>query len=324
MRIRFFRAWASNNSGAYLLLGRFAEVTTAEEVARSLNETLAEHDAWVNRDPRPEGPSPFMAFAEKHGLPMQMAWVTWEDGMRCEVLGSQVLMEGYANDMPSTFVAWVAKHGGHVEAEIVHAHGATVLQVEMHTVGGWKKENREASRAALARFVDRVRADPEVQATLVPKRRGDPPREVHAVPSEAPHRLLLAPTRVTQASKAIRDAAREEGVVVRFSVSEWIHDIGDPAAVMAAPVDDAWFDVVVEDPGPTPELLIAAMTEKLGMRAGVPEYYLSNRPVRRTGLPRPWPRAFGQPGSRAHCEEMLAVLLAHGATAAIRPTPQAD
>lgn len=319
MRIRFFRAWASNNSGAYLLLGQFAEVKMAEEVARPLNEALAEDEAWCKSHPQSEAQSPFMAFAEKHGLPMQMTWVPWKEGMRCEVLGSQVLIQGWAADMPSTFVAWVAKHGGHVETEIICAQGATVLQVTMRTEEGWRTD---AARAALVRFVERVRADPEVQATLVPKRRGDPPREVHAVPSGAPHRLLLAPKGVMQASKAIREAAREEGVVVRFSVSEWIHDLGDPAAVMAAPVDYEWLDVVVEDPGPTPEALIAAIAEQLEMRPDFAEFLVTNRPARRTGLIRPWPRIFIQRGSRPHCEQMLAVLLAHGATAAIRPTPR--
>ena len=319
MRIRFFRAWASNNSGAYLLLGQFAEVKMAEEVARSLNEMLAEDDAWWKSNPERDASSPFLRFAEKHGLPAQMAGVMWRPGMHCEVLGSQVLLQGWSSCMPSTFVAWVAKHGGHVETEIICAQGATVLQVTMRTEEGWRTD---AARAALARFVDRVRADPEVQATLVPKRRGDPPREVHAVPSGAPHRLLLAPKGVMQASKAIREAAREEGVVVRFSVSEWIHDLGDPAAVMAAPVDHEWLDVLVEDPGPTPEALIAAIAEQLEMRPDFAEFLVTNRPARRTGRIRPWPRTFVERGSRARCEQVLAVLLANGATAAIRPTPR--
>lgn len=234
MRIRFFHAFASNNSGAYVLLGRFHDVAVAEATAAELNEALAAHDAWEAILPPARDPSPFMAFAERHGLPMQGGWVPWEAGMRCEVLGQQILLESYAADMPSAFVAWVAKHGGHVETELIHAHGATVLKARVWMDGHWQPEKKDASAAAHLRFEERMRTDAELADTIAPRHEKDPKRALHFVRDPMGSRLvLLAPRDVTRASRVIRAAATAEGLRTDFSVTEWIDERGDPAAVMA-------------------------------------------------------------------------------------------
>jgi hypothetical protein len=315
MRIRWFRAFASNNSGAYVLLGRFRDLAVAEASARELNEALAAHDAWASALAPATGTSPFMTFAEKHGLPMQHGRVPWEEGMRCEVLGQQVLLESYAAEMPSAFVAWIAKHGGHVETEIIHAHGATVLRAAMHTHEGWRPENRLASVAARTRVVERARAHPDVVDVLAPRRPEEPLRRLHAVPDGAPSTLLLAPRDVTRATKAIRAIALEEEVSVSFSISEWIDDHADPAAVMAGAIRTEWLDVVLASPGPDPEALIEALAAELKRERRYVESLVLDRPLRHTGQPAPWPRHIVRGATAGWAERVLAVALACGASA---------
>lgn len=316
MRIRFFRAFASNNSGAYVLLGRFYEAKVAEEAAHELNEVLAAEDVWCASRPEPGARGPFMTFAEKHGLPMQTPYSGWREGMRCEVLGSQVLLEGYAPDMPSTFVAWIAKQGGHVESEIIHAHGARILSVTVSVAypgpGVEREAARNAAREAVQRFQERVRIDPEVQTSLAPRRWGESPREVHVANASM---LVLAPYELTRASRAIRALAASEGVRVSFQVSEWIDDEGDPARAMTSQRPEQ-FDVLLDHAGPTPDQVSAAMAAVKNIPASLAASLLSNRPNRK-GTTMPSPRRIAGRVTREAADELVRAVSAAGAVARI-------
>lgn len=311
MRVRLFRAWASNNSGAYVLLGRFRDASVAEKAAADLNDALAAHDEWSARVPQSKDASPFMAFAEAHGLPMQDRWVPWGDGMRCQVLDRQVLLEGYAADMPSAFVAYVAKHEGHVETELIHAHGAVILRAEVWMVEGWRAERQVESAAALARFEARIGGDAELAASL--EGRGQhAPRRAHVIAAEdGEAHVIAAPRDVTRASKALRAAALAEGLLISFQVSEWVDDQGDPAEVIARAVTKECLGVELVDVGSSPDEVRAALTEILGIAPEEVARVLGPSPTAR-------PRRFMQGAARAHCELAIRLLRRHGATVRLR------
>jgi hypothetical protein len=47
MRIRVFRAFASNNSGSYTLVGHFETIDGAREAEEALARLCADHSAWL-------------------------------------------------------------------------------------------------------------------------------------------------------------------------------------------------------------------------------------------------------------------------------------
>jgi|GEM_PF-791166 len=319
MRIRFFRAWASNNSGAYVLLGRFRDVAVAEAAARELNQMLAVQDAWTETEPNAVGTAPSKVFADRHGLSFETGWPSWRRGMRCEVLGNQVLLEGHAAYMPPMFVGWIAKHGGHVETEIVHAHGAIIVRGHAWVRNGSRPESRDAAAQTLGSFAERVRDDPEVVAALAPPRWGKAGRAVH-VTSEGPSiDIVLAPHEVTRATKAIRALADAEGVQLNLHVFEWIDAQLDPAALVAAAAGTPSYDVMLGDPGPTPERVSTAIVETTNLDPELAEAYVRDRPHPRTGAPPVWPRAIAQRVTEAHAQALLSAIREAGATASMVP-----
>ena len=47
MRIRVFRAFASNNSGSYTLVGHLETIDGAREAEEALARLCADHSAWL-------------------------------------------------------------------------------------------------------------------------------------------------------------------------------------------------------------------------------------------------------------------------------------
>lgn len=313
MRVRLFRAWASNNSGAYVLLGRFHHAAVAASVASTLNEALAAHDAWVLSRPPSKGDSPFMAFAQAHGLPMQDGWVPWTHGMRCEVLDTQVLLDGYAAEMPSAFVAFVAKHRGHVESEIIHAHGAVIVRVNLWMKDGYRPERAADAAAARARFEAAIESDPELTEALA----GDPrwarsARRPHVIEGDGYHsfELIVAPCDVAKASRAIRRCAQAEGLTTLFHAFEWPEDEGDPAEAIALATRKESLTVEIEEVGSTPAELERALVELVGLAPELARQLLAEDPR--------GPRQFFGNASRRECDVALRVVRRFGATAHVR------
>jgi hypothetical protein len=314
MRIRFFRAWASNNSGAYVLLGRFRDAAVAAEVGRTLDEALAAHDLWARALPPSTGESPFMAFARAHGLPMQEGWVSWNDGMRCEVLDTQVLLEGYAAEMPSAFVAFVAKHGGHVASEIIHAHGAVMVRANVWMKNGYRPEREDDARAARARFETAIETDAELADALASDPRWPrPTRRAHVLDLDGfDHsvEVLVAPRDVAKASRALRRCAAAEGLTTLFHVFEWSDDEGDPAETMLLAMRTESLGVEIDDVGATPAELERALVELVGLGPDQAKQLLA--PDRRG------PRRFFGAASRRECDVAARVVRRFGASAHVR------
>ncbi|AKF04275.1 hypothetical protein [Sandaracinus amylolyticus] len=263
------------------------------------------------QEPPAKDPSPFMAFAQKHGLPMQTGWVPWQEGMRCEILGAQVLLESYAAEMPSAFIAWIAKHGGHVQTELIHAHGPLVLRAHVWMKDGWSPENHVRAHHALARFEAKVSVDPEVKASLQ-HRWATVSRGIHFVPNEHGGReALVAPYDVTRASRALRAAAISEGLGISFELFEWIDHESDPAEVIALSARGESLRLEIDDPGPRPEELARALTDLLGIPPERATWMVLPRksPARSVVLDHV---------SRRHGELALRVVRHHGATAHLR------
>jgi hypothetical protein len=282
MRIRLYRAWASNNSGAYVLLGSFASVEATEAAVRDLEEG----DALT-------GP---------HAIDPAGS------GLRWEVLGAQVLIEGYAAGMPPIFCAWVAKHGGHVQTELIHAHGPVVLRAHAWVPGHWIAEQAEQARRAEAGFVEALDTDPELAALLSARAPGGVPRRIEALPREhgglevvcAPHHGLV------EATRALRRLAREHGLELRLSVFEWTSSDSDPAEVLALDARREWLTVAIDEVGDRPDELRKALLEVVGIAPQLVDAYLQPRaPVL-------------QRTSRAHAEVVVRLLRQLGAKAHVR------
>jgi hypothetical protein len=75
MRIRIWNAFASNNSGAYTLVGCFVSPERAREVAQELRVLFEKHDSWVSaarsNEPR-DATSPLRKLAEAEGLSTEL------------------------------------------------------------------------------------------------------------------------------------------------------------------------------------------------------------------------------------------------------------
>lgn len=286
MRVRLYRAWASNNSSAYVLLGRFASVEAAEAALRDLEEG----DALT-------GP---------HAIDPA------GNGLRWEVLGEQVLIEGYAADMPPVFCAWVAKHGGHVQTELIHAHGPVVIRAQAWVPGHWERGKEEAARSARDRFVAALDVDPDLAVLLSAQTPGGGPRTIQALLGEgsglevvcAPHHGLVETT------KALRRLAREHGLEVRFEVFEWMMTDSDPAEVLALDARREWLTVAIDEVGDRPDELRQALVEVVGISPQLVDVYLRPDPKRRGSLL--------QRASRPHAELVVRLLRHLGAKAHVR------
>ena len=65
MKIRIWNAFASNNSGSYVIVGSFPTEALAAEVSAELGAAAKAMSVWVQA---PEGDSPLAALAAKYGI----------------------------------------------------------------------------------------------------------------------------------------------------------------------------------------------------------------------------------------------------------------
>jgi len=146
------------------------------------------------------------------------------------------------------------------------------------------------------------------------------PTDIVHVTSEGPSiDIVLAPHEVTRATKAIRALADAEGVQLNLHVFEWIDAQLDPAALVAAAAGTPSYDVMLGDPGPTPERVSTAIVETTNLDPELAEAYVRDRPHPRTGAPPVWPRAIAQRVTEAHAQALLSAIREAGATASMVP-----
>lgn len=126
MRIRIWNAFASNNSGSYVIVGRFPRGERAVRFADELRAVVAAESTW-RMEAAHVAPSPLAAYAARHGI----GEITWDDWPYFSDMphpavwaaGNQVFVySDYTSDMPATLGHLMYVHGGRVETELVHTH----------------------------------------------------------------------------------------------------------------------------------------------------------------------------------------------------------
>jgi hypothetical protein len=164
MRIRIYRAFASNNSGSYTLIGSFSSAGDAAEVAALLQQACDEHDAWLEATPYPyDGAAPLDAFMQAQGLTAAPKapgrsddWP--EHGPKPSVVaaGHQVLFHvPYTVTMPALFGELMYRRGGRVDVELNHTHHDLAVEIDYWPEDmGWNDPGRAA---ALDAFEGRLR-----------------------------------------------------------------------------------------------------------------------------------------------------------------------
>ena len=122
MQIALWNAYASNNSGSYTIIGRFADAATPAELAKRLEPVLKAQSAAQGN-----GESPLRVFAASEGVPLDEHF-DWPEYGRKEwpevvALGNQLLIHhDYTVSLPAFFGHWIYAKGGRVETELDHAH----------------------------------------------------------------------------------------------------------------------------------------------------------------------------------------------------------
>lgn len=231
MRIRIFRGWASNNSGAYVLLGHFQSAELAERAAEAL---------------RKDG-----------SLAADFAQSPTGEPVRCEVLGEQVLLEGYTPEMPPVFCAWLTQHGGRVQAELVHAHGPVVLRAQVwrrYDASEDRAQAQQAARAAEGALLEALEGDDVLKEAFAPRWERDTPRALHPIHDTHGGLVLVGAPRgaLVEVTRVVRQHATALGLVVRFDVFEWPGGDRDPGAVIAKDASEHLVVKLVEV-GPRPD-----------------------------------------------------------------------
>jgi ribosomal protein L7/L12 len=239
MRIRIFRAFASNNSGSYTLVGRFSSAESAAEVERLIREACTEHAAWHSEHEWEEdGEAPLDAFARAHGLHEDKPgrgddWPHYGDSPEVLTVGHQVLLHvPYTVTMPRLFGELVYRHGGRVDVELDHSHDRLAVELGFYTVDlRWDATEAKERYDALERAL----------APLLPALTH--PREHDNRPEVAPvfhdgfwgSRHLTAVFRdLIEGVRVVREAADEHRVSLRLRITECVDGVVDPLAPLRA------------------------------------------------------------------------------------------
>jgi hypothetical protein len=171
MRIRAWNAFASNNSGSYVIVGRFPTDALASDVAAELREVALAHSAWLDvHDERGPASSPLAAYATKLGLTYEPTYDDWPQygGGPPSVwsIDHQVFVySDYTVTMPRMIGHALYARGGRVETEINHAHHPIVAMFEVYFP--WQTRDHTDVPARVQELVDALCAD---DGALVPHR----------------------------------------------------------------------------------------------------------------------------------------------------------
>lgn len=268
MRIRLFTAFASNNSGAYTMVGRFADEATASEVADLLQRAIDAHDAWHRDHPwESDGPAPLDDLVREQGLREARHgrdddWPSHADEAPSAVaLGRQVMVHSpYTVTMPPVFGEVFYAKGGRVEVELDHTHEPLAAEL------GWfpkgmryddprKEDALDAFEALLRPQLDALVARPEYDRR----------------PAVAPawHRgywgerhLSVVFNDLVEGVRAVRAAADACGMELTLRLSECPHGVDDPLEMVRRPTIPAgMYRVIVWSPGPDRVAAMKALRE---------------------------------------------------------------
>ena len=256
MTIKIWNAFASNNSGSYVIVGSFPSEALAAEVAAELLEVASAESAWLEKE---EGPSPLDLLADKIGAPREErgdAWPEHSNSAHPDVfaIGHQVFVHSdYTVTMPRLLGHAMYARGGRVQTELNHAHRAIIATFEcwFH----WQKRGELDVPARVQAIVDALCAPDG--ALALPQRAEFPAAWRGVVAGEPPFGeadLVIAAAfqDLPAGFLAVQAAAKAQGAGVRVLVAE---AVGDPMAHLrpcAPPTVHALVDVWLEEIGLAP------------------------------------------------------------------------
>lgn len=268
MRIRFFTAFASNNSGAYTIVGRFADEAVASEVAELLQRAIDAHDAW-HRDHQweTEGLAPLDDLVREQGLREARhgrgdEWPSYsKEAPSAVALGRQVMVHSpYTVTMPPVFGEAFYARGGRVEVELDHSHEP--LAVEF----GWfpKGMSYDDPRMEPAHDAFEALLRPELDALVA-----RPEHDRRPVVAPAWHRgywgerhLSVVFADLVAGVRAVRAVADACGMELTLRLAECPHGADDPLAMVRRPTIPAgWNRLILWSPGPDRVATMKALRE---------------------------------------------------------------
>jgi ribosomal protein L7/L12 len=320
MRIRIWNAFASNNSGSYVIVGSFPSEERAAEVAAELREVAQSHSAWLAvYDPAPVPPSPLAQYAARHGVVHDDAelgedWPQHSASDHPDVwaIGHQVFVHSdYTITMPRALGHVMYARGGRVDTEVNHAHHPLVAVFDIYFP--WEDRSEIDVPARVQDIVDTLCADDGALTTqrvigYPPAWRGavaDQPAgfgEGDLVVGAVFDDLCAGFTGVAAAVAAV-------GASLRVRVSE-AHGEGDPLAFLrpcVPPTCHALVDVVLEDLGLAPTNVTKVIAQAHGI-----DYAQAHALVQRT------PVAIVRGVSRARAEALADQLRVGNAVVSLR------
>ena len=278
MRIRIWSAFASNNSGSYVIAGSFPSEAAAAEIAAELLEVAKAHSAWLAvYDPAPAPPSPLAQYAARHGITYDDAelgedWPQYSSSEHPDVwaIGHQVFVySDYTITMPRAIGHLMYKRGGRVDTEVNHAHHPIVAVFEVYFP--WRDRSTIDVPARVQDIVDALCADDGALTTLrVP---GHAPAWRGAVPGKpagfGDGDLTIGAVfgDLCAGFTAVAAVVQAAGASLRVRVSEAYAE-GDSLAFLrpcVPPTKHALVDVVLEDLGQAPTHVIKLVARARGI-----------------------------------------------------------
>lgn len=156
MKIHVWRAFDSNNSGSYVIVGSFPSESSAAELAREFDEVCRAQSAWLAANA--EGESPLTAYARRCGIEVDPLvgqsdeWPEYSPSPHPLVwsVGHQVFVySDYCVTMPTLFGHAIYRRGGRVTTELDHAHHRIVAVHDLRVPWSQREGVAERVRALL-------------------------------------------------------------------------------------------------------------------------------------------------------------------------------
>lgn len=232
MHIDIWNAYASNNSGAYTIIGSFSTPEDASAVVDLLQPVLRQQSEWA--DARAESLEPLREFAQRNSLPLEeyFDWPEYsEDNTpRIVAVGHQVVLHHpYTVSLPRLFGQFFYARGGRVETELDHTHHPLVVLFYIWWPAGSSEPgtDEERARILLERLTERggpldLSRDGYAPAWNMVREFGHTPLVVGA----------SFPSELVESVAAVREVIERFGARAYVRINEALQEEGDPLAFM--------------------------------------------------------------------------------------------
>lgn len=240
MRIRIYRAFASNNSGSYTIVGRFESAKLADQFADNIEEVCIAHHDWLGEEHGEQpGESPLDAFRRKHGLRPDESghsdndWPEYGPRPTAIAIDRELVVHApYTISVPPVFGEFIYAKGGRVSTELDHAHADIAVTLHYWVAGSshgdLEVEARlDAFQTKLAEALPAWTAHDDDRVPVV-----EPAWNVGGWGARAVSVVLPD---FCRGILGVRTLARECGVNVHTKIWECPHDVADPLALHRAP-----------------------------------------------------------------------------------------